>query len=315
MLCNYQKFLLKIFKKNKMMKTFILSIGMFVLASVAFAQNCLRIVQPTLFSGPAANSTYTLTINFQTNGNKSLQTTIFCGSTVIFSDCFSTQGPGTKIYPNLVCSGGLATLSARFITKTGSCNASSCDTTFLGAQGGPLPIKLNTFTAVRSKQNVTLNWSTELEIDSKEFVIERGDGNSFNGVAVVSAVGNSNTRQNYSYNDNNSISGTTYYRLKNIDNNGRFTYSDIRTVKGTGTGIDVTVFPNPARANSRVSIVGVASNSSIQLVDFSGKVLKTISNTTINSLDLTGIQVGSYILKVLDRATNEVVNKKLTVTN
>ena len=68
-----------------MMKTFILSIGMLVLASVAFAQNCLRIVQPTLFSGPAANSTYTLTINFQTNGNKSLQTTIFCGSTVITS--------------------------------------------------------------------------------------------------------------------------------------------------------------------------------------------------------------------------------------
>ena len=94
-----------------MMKTFILSIGMLVLATVAFAQNCLRIVQPTLFSGPAANSTYTLTINFQTNGNKSLQTTIFCGSTVIFSDCFSAQGPGTKVYPNLVCSGGLATLS------------------------------------------------------------------------------------------------------------------------------------------------------------------------------------------------------------
>ena len=297
------------------MKTLLLSIGMLVLTSVSFSQNCLQIVQPTRFSGPAADGTYTLTINYNTNGNKSLQTTIFCGSTEILSDCFSAQRPNTQVYFGLMCSGGLATLSARFITKTGSCNAADCDTTFIGAQGGPLPVTLGAFTAFRSKQTVTLNWSTELEIDSKEFVIQRGDGNTFTGVGVVNATGNSSTKLNYTFTDNNNSTVTTYYRLKNVDNNGRFTYSGIRTIKGIGAAAEVTVFPNPARANSRMSVTGAAPNSSIQLVDFSGKVIKNISNNTMNSLDLSGVNNGTYLLRIIDKITNEVVNKKITVTN
>ena len=297
------------------MKTLLLSISMLVLSCVAFSQNCLRVVQPTFFSGPASDGTFTLNITFETEGNKSLQTTIFCGTTEIFSDCFSAQGPGTKTYPGLSCPAGVGTLSARFITKAGSCNASSCDTTFLGAIGGPLPVKLGAFTAFRSKQTVTLNWSTELEIDSKEFVIQRGDGNTFTSIGVVNATGNSSTKLNYSFTHNNNTTATTYYRLKNVDNNGRFTYSGIRTVKGIGAAAEVTVFPNPARANSKLSVTGAAPNSSIQLVDFSGKVIKNISNNTINSLDLNGVNNGTYLLRIIDKITNEVVNKKITVTN
>lgn len=297
------------------MKKFILSISILMLTTAAFSQNCLRILQPTFFSGPASDGTYTLTINYDTEGNKSLQTTIFCGSSVIFSDCFSDRGPGTKVYSGLVCSGGLPVLSARFITKTGSCNAADCDTTFLGQGGGPLPIKLGAFSAIRSKQTVELNWSTNEEIDSREFVIERGEGNAFRSIGTVRSAGNSSTTKTYTFNDRNDNTGLTYYRLKNVDLNGRFTYSEVRTVKGSSTSFDVTVYPNPARANSKTFVAGATANSSIQLVDFSGKVLKNLPSNTMNFIDLSGVENGTYIIRVMDRSTKEVVNKKLTVTN
>jgi len=168
---------------------------------------------------------------------------------------------------------------------------------------------------VRSKQVVSLNWNTEFEIDSKEFVVERSEATEFRSLGTVSSNGNSSTKKSYSFNDKNENAGTTYYRQKNVDLNGKFTYSEIRSVKGIGAVNDVTVFPNPARANSKVSVVGVTANSSIQLLDFSGKVLKNINSTTNNTLDLSGVKNGTYLIRITDKTTNEVLNKKLTVSN
>ena len=145
--------------------------------------------------------------------------------------------------------------------------------------------------------------------------MERVEGTQFRSVGTININGNSSTKKSYSFNDKNENAGNTYYRLKNIDFNGKFTYSEIRTVKGIGAGSDITIFPNPARANSKVSVVGVTANSSIQLLDFSGKVLKNMNSNRVNSIDLSGVKNGSYLVRIIDKSTNEVVNKKLTVSN
>ena len=272
-------------------------------------------VNPTSFSGPDVNGKYTLTFNYETDGHKELNTIIKCGSTIILNDCFGTNGVGTKVYSGLTCSGGIPSLSATFTPYTGNCGAAQCGPTQVLPQGGPLPIKLNSFSAVRTKQIVTLNWNTEFEIESKEFIVERADGTEFRNVGAITSNGNSSTEKSYVFNDKNENAGITYYRLKNVDLNGRFTYSEIRTVKGFNTGNDVNFFPNPARSNSKISVIGVTANSSIQLLDFSGKIFKNMNSNTINSLDLTGINNGTYLIRIVNKATKEIVNKTLTVIN
>ncbi len=291
---------------------------MLVLTTAAFSQNCVLALPTSSFSGPGADGKYTLTINYLGSGAKSFNRVIKCGTQIILDDCLATSGDGTSVLNGLSCPAGIGSLMAILTPHTGSiCNGSACGPIVIvtGAAGGPLPVKLSSFSAIRSKQVVALNWNTEFEIDAKEFVLERAEGNEFRSVGTIKSSGNSSAKKSYSFNDKNENAGNTYYRLKNVDLNGRFTYSEIRTVKGIGSAPDVTVFPNPARSNSQISVVGAAANSSIQLLDFSGKVLKSMNNNSVNSMDLSGVKNGTYLIRIVDKTTNEVVNKKLTISN
>ena len=297
------------------MKKISISIGMLVLTTAAFSQNCFRFSKTPFFTGPAANGSFSLPINFENNGNKAINVVVQCGSTIILDTCFTASGTGTTVITDLVCPQGITGLSAEFTLRAGGCNSAICDSLKLGSIGGPLPVKLTSFSAVRYKQVVSLNWNTDFEIDAKEFLVERAEGTDFSSVGTIPSNGNSSTKKSYSFIDKNNNVSLTYYRLKNVDLNGKFTYSEIRTVKGIGAADDVTVFPNPARSNSKISLIGVATNSSIQLIDFSGKVLKNIISNTVNSFDLSGVKNGSYLIRIVDKSTNEIVNKKLTVSN
>ena len=297
------------------MKKFLFSIAMLVFMSAAFSQNnpCFQVLQPTFIS-KESNGTYTLSIRYSITGNKALAVIVKCNNNVILDTCFKNNGNGTEVYSGLICTNG--TISAILTSHEGSCNTPACGSMNIeGPSGGPLPVKLSSFSAVRFKQVVSLNWNTEFEIDSKAFVVERAEGTEFRSVGNFYSNGNSSTKKSYSFNDKNENAGNTYYRLKNVDLNGKFTYSEIRTVKGIGFVNDVTVFPNPARSNSKISVVGVTANSSIQLLDFSGKVLKNMNSNTVNLIDLSGVKNGTYLIRIIDKLTNEVVNKKLTVSN
>ena len=293
------------------MKKILFSIGMLALGTAAFSQNCFEISNFAV-SSPNGSGIRTITFDYATDGQKSLFTEVRCNGVVTFSDCFQTNGSGSKVYSITDCNGMLDISSTPF---TGNCGAAQCGPTTRSINGGVLPINLTEFSAVRSKQSVTLNWSTELEIDAKEFIVERAEGIDFRSVGTIPSNGNSSTKKSYSFNDKNENASVTYYRLKNVDLNGKYTYSDIKTVKGIGAVSDVTVFPNPARTNSKISLVGINENSSIQLLDFSGKILKNINSNTMNSFILTDIKNGNYLIRIIDKKTNEVVNKKLSVSN
>ena len=287
---------------------------MLVMTTAVFSQNCITVT--SAFFSLETDGTYSLTVNYAGNGNKNLETTVKCGATQLNYYCLDAKDNGQKVYTGIVSPGGISCLSAMFVPHTGACNSAQCGPTQIFPEGGgPLPVKLSAFSAARSKQNVTLTWSTVLEIDTKEFIVERAEGSEFRSVGSIKSKGNSSTKQDYSFTDRNDNAGTTYYRLKNADMNGQFTYSEIKSVKGNVSATDVSVFPNPARPNSKLSIIGVTANSSIQLVDFSGKILKNLSSNTTNSIDLTGVQNGTYLVRIIDKTTNEIVNKKLTVSN
>ena len=294
---------------------------MLVLTTAAFSQNqsCFNVLPTTrIIPQPGSPGQYQLNINYNNDGSKALAVVVKCDGVPSFTpnpSCTTYNGSGIITYSNLSCASG--NITAELTPYTGSCGVNPCNVIIIygGNLAGPQPVNLSSFSAVRSKQVVSLNWITEFELDAKEFIVERAEGSEFRSIGTININGNSSTKKSYSFNDKNENAGNTYYRLKNVDLDGKFTYSQIRIVKGIGAVNDVTVFPNPARSNSKISVVGVTSNSSIQLLDFSGKVLKNINSINTNSLDLSGVKNGTYLIRIIDKSTNEVVNKKLTVSN
>ena len=88
-----------------------------------------------------------------------------------------------------------------------------------------LPVELTSFSALTKNNLVNLQWTTATEINNNGFDIERAVDNSWTKIGFVAGNGTSNAPHNYSYTDNLGTTGTYSYRLKQIDHNGAFTYS------------------------------------------------------------------------------------------
>ncbi|MEO7562459.1 MAG: T9SS type A sorting domain-containing protein [Ferruginibacter sp.] len=183
-----------------------------------------------------------------------------------------------------------------------------------GPGGGPLPVKLSSFYARRNNNNVGLSWKTESEINSKEFVLERRTGNSFTTVATIAAA-NKSTGSSYSYSDNNLNKGVSLYRLKIIDLDGSFSYSSISAVRGTSSTADFTIFPNPSNGNAKVTISDISEPTDVQLLDLSGRVIKKISLTNTNTVNLNSLQKGMYMIRITNKTSGECSTQKLSVVN
>jgi hypothetical protein len=147
----------------------------------------------------------------------------------------------------------------------------------------PLPVKLTSFTAKANKQgSVNLAWSTASEKDNAHFEVTRAtDGLNFSKLAEVKGNGNSDELKNYSYTDTKPVVGINYYRLRQVDNDGKSALSTIAIAK-MGLGNDnLTV----AVAGNRSS-VAVTYNAPIN-----GKALFNIYN-------VSGVKVASLEQKV-----------------
>jgi len=117
---------------------------------------------------------------------------------------------------------------------------------------GQLPVNLKIFkaSAVNSKQ-VKVFWTTEYEKDNGYFDIERSaDGVNFNQVGRVVGVNNNGHLTDYTFFDNQSMTGISFYRLKQVDIDGKFSYSPIERVRNADTGHSADIYPNPASGAS-----------------------------------------------------------------
>lgn len=113
----------------------------------------------------------------------------------------------------------------------------------------PLPIELLSFTASSKNGTVELRWSTSSELNNDFFTIERSNGGEkFEEVLKVKGMGTKATETSYSSRDTAPFKGISYYRLKQTDFDGRFSYSNVVSVSIDGTDL-WSVFPNPADSN------------------------------------------------------------------
>ncbi len=181
-----------------------------------------------------------------------------------------------------------------------------------------LPIKLNSFSAKLFDDETQLNWQTAQEINTSHFEIERSiDGNNFMKVGSENALGNSTNNRDYKYNDKlpatvQSLS-KIYYRLKSVDLDGKFTYSDIVTILLNKKMEQLIVFPNPAKEKINIqTTVSTVGKTIIEIIDVNGKsiIKKEISlNTGSNAfpLNISLLKAGTYFLKM--QVGNEMYGK------
>lgn len=170
---------------------------------------------------------------------------------------------------------------------------------------GALPISLLYFNAkVTIESTVLLNWSTTSENNNDYFTIERSkDATSFEKVnSSVPSAGNSNTKQDYTLTDYQPFQGVSFYRLRQTDKDGKFTYSPIEKVIISGSQFTATASPNPTRNIVQLKIDGQTDKKlSYLLIDMNGKVLMKANITNpITQVNLGSLAHGTYILRVDD---------------
>jgi hypothetical protein len=198
----------------------------------------------------------------------------------------------------------------------GLMNANSSKTMgiFTGTNGftNSLPVKLVSLTASALNNNVLVSWATASEENSKGFEVESSvDGNSFKFIGFVKGAFNSNTLLNYQLLDadafENNASNVIYYRLKQLDMDGKFTYSKIVSVNKESKEENVfEVFPNPYNSEFNIVVNAVeAGNAIVKTFDLQGKEIGSKNFITVNGIntlnmaDLANINKGIYIVKVI----------------
>ncbi|MFN8250828.1 MAG: T9SS type A sorting domain-containing protein [Ferruginibacter sp.] len=164
---------------------------------------------------------------------------------------------------------------------------------------GALPLQFILFTAQKcNDNNVCLNWQTANEINVSHFMIERSpDGQLYTPVATITAQNRLSNNYNYT-NDITSLqySNKIYYRIKQVDKDGRFTRSNIVFVTNT-SDVAISVYPNPAV--NALYIHGWEKAAVFEVFTLAGN--KMITTKPSPYINVTGLTSGVYLLKVIDK--------------
>lgn len=175
-----------------------------------------------------------------------------------------------------------------------------------------LPVSLTQLKADYINEISRVTWSTVLENNTGVFEVEHSvDGINFTRIGEVKAAGFSNTVKNYKFDDADAPAGNNYYRLKIIDNDGTYTYSNTVMIKIPGKKIQiVSVFPSPFVNKVNVNITADKPEKiSIKIIGLMGKSIVTgnyqinggLSNIVINGLE--SLPAGLYMLQIQCGAT------------
>jgi hypothetical protein len=186
----------------------------------------------------------------------------------------------------------------------------------------PLPVELISFTGVSEGTYNSVSWKSAVETNFRHYELESSeDGVNFNRIATVNPIGNISSINDYNYLDFNPYSPITYYRLKMVDLDYTFEYSNIISIENginkTGT---LVVYPNPASNELYVKLsVPNETNALIEIRDILGRpvyqqtvdLTQSVNNNYINT---TNFAAGTYIITItagnsLSENIKVVINK------
>ncbi|MEM6261495.1 MAG: T9SS type A sorting domain-containing protein [Bacteroidota bacterium] len=167
-----------------------------------------------------------------------------------------------------------------------------------------LPVEWLYVEATRQGNTGLITWATTEEVNNQKFVVERSvDGTMFETLAELKGSGTTNTQQNYEFRDVLPHIGKSVYRVKQVDFNGQFDYSDAVELFFSGPEL-LNAYPNPTSDIIYLNIsLAEAYSLKVSLFDATGRqVIQTqteaIEGGNVQQLDLSGLNSGIYLLKV-----------------
>ncbi len=139
-----------------------------------------------------------------------------------------------------------------------------------------LPVVFTSFTVSKAANGVAVQWTTAQEINADAFLVERSeDGRNWRTMGSVKAAGNSTNTQNYLYTDRTAVNKIAYYRIRQVDLDGKFTFSEIKAITNQANAagapnISIIIANNNVIINCTKQLKGTVV---VKLISFNGQVL------------------------------------------
>jgi len=168
--------------------------------------------------------------------------------------------------------------------------------------GTALPITLLSFTGEKKGHTTLLKWQTASEYNNDRFEVETSkDGINFYYIGSVSSRGNSAIAQSYDFTDIVPVKGNNYYRLKQVDKDGQYTYSKSVVVSFDEAGTPVSIYPNPVTSELSIDFARPSENVTVNIFSSDGKLVKKQSLNDVQrtrTINVNKLSSGTYVLRI-----------------
>ncbi len=270
-------------------------------------------------SGSGANTVYTLNVHYETdevqnNSNVSVSFSISSGSITSGGgaiNCPCNSIPAFKLVHDrtltiTVAQGASIIVSGIAVGpgNSGSCSASSSSVL--------LPVELVEFKGISRDNLVYLEWETASEIENEGFEIEKSsNGSTFEKFGFLKGEGNSTVSKFYNFSDRQPANGKNYYRLKQIDYNGKYSYSNIISVKFNERSKVQVRYDFEAQ---NITLSSEKKLQRVEIFDISGA--KAYQNYQLNQngeyiIDLHNLMTGIYFIRIINEQ-GEIITSRFT---
>lgn len=169
----------------------------------------------------------------------------------------------------------------------------------------PLPVTLTYLNADCMNNGVELKWQTASENNSAYFALERSiDGQNWNEIKTVTAAGNSASLIDYAIVDEERLAGTRYYRLNQVDKDGKSTFHGPVSSSCSNEDLTITLFPNPTSANISVAVQTLTAGMvDLTIHSMDGKLITSLTamvdaGASILPVNIEGNKVGVYLVSI-----------------
>lgn len=183
----------------------------------------------------------------------------------------------------------------------------------IGSMSAVLPVTFGDFTVKIDGCKAKLQWETSFEQNNSHFIVERStDGTQFFSIGQVAAAGNSTTTQTYNYTDNAPAAGANYYRITQVDFDGKYSSSPVVLVQmKCEASTAVKIYPNPV--SSRLYIQSAKTVMQVNILNSGGqpvmKYVPSVNTGGIFDINVQKLPSGIYMLQMINKDGTIDVNK------
>ncbi len=245
-----------------------------------------------VITNPVDGTNYTANTDWSTKGTQLATSGYYCvyngtGNSVALTNLDLSYSYTVQIFDY----NGTGSIS-RFLTTTATDNPKT--------HAAVLPTVLTSFKTITQADGIILNWATASENNADKFIVERRTLTSpFEGIKDITAKGKASK---YAFTDENVTNGETYYyRLKMMDKDGSYEYSNLLSASFALKASSPSIYPNPAIDIVTITYPEASTNGSLYVIDSKGSVViksVIIAKSTQQNVDVSYLKTGVYLIRI-----------------